>query len=114
MIDDIDFYLGKTVLANITVYDPRSSVIEDVQLHGTIVAFEGSSIVIIEQADRGHFRAPFSESAMNPAEPGEYRLWQKGIVVSNPDFLLTIVHELAEGQSLESLRSHGLTASSEN
>lgn len=109
MIDDIESYLGKTVLANITVYDPRSSAIEDVQIHGTITAFEGPSIVVIEQAHGvGPFRAPFSESAMHPAEPGDYHLWHKGYTASNPDFLLAMVHELAEDQSMESLRRSGL------
>jgi hypothetical protein len=111
MIDDIDSYLGKTVLANITVYDSRSSAMEDIQIHGTMIAFEEPGIVVIEQADgTGHFRAPFSKNAMHPAEPGEYRLWHKGYIANNPDFLLSMVHNLSEDQTIEAMRSTGLTA----
>jgi hypothetical protein len=87
-----DSVIGKTLLVGITYLDPDGSETGRDQFHGIIVeASEEHGIVIACQGDRlGERRSlPADLTAVQPADPGHYRLKTTGEVIIDPDFTTT-------------------------
>ena len=80
--------IGKTILVGMTFYNKDDEFVEQKQSWGEIVAVTENTI-FIKQQDGEEFDIPNDPSAIEPANPGEYRLRSTGEVVENPDFLST-------------------------
>lgn len=87
--------IGKVILVGMTFYNNADEFVEQKQLWGTIASISDSTI-IIKQNDGGEFSIPNDISAIEKANPGEYRLHSTGEVVVNPDFLSTWTITLPE------------------
>ena len=80
--------IGKTILVGMTFYNKNDEFVEQKQSWGKIVAVNENTI-FIKQKDGEEFSIPNDPSAIEPANPGEFRLRSTGEVVENPDFLST-------------------------
>ena len=80
--------IGKTILVGITFYDKNGEFVEQSQRCGEIVSINESTI-FIKQKDGEEFGIPNDPTAIETANPGEYRLRSTGEVVENPDFIST-------------------------
>ena len=81
--------VSKTLLVGVTYLDAGGSPVEQVQFHGIVVeADRGCGVTIICQGEQvgRRFTLPPHLEAIEPAEPGEYRLRSTGEVVIDPDF----------------------------
>ena len=88
MIQSYDELRGKTILVGLTYYSANKKLIEQKQVWGTVTKADKSGIEIT-QADGSKFGLPPDLSAIDTAEPGEYRLLSTGEVVTDPDYLVT-------------------------
>jgi hypothetical protein len=80
--------IGKIILVGMTYYNKNNEFVEQKQFWGTIISINGNNIVI-KQKNGEEFTIPNDKRAIEPANPGEYRLRSTGEVVENPDFLST-------------------------
>ena len=80
--------IGKTILVGMTYYNKNNEFVEQKQFWGTIISINENNIVI-KQKNGEEFTIPNDKRAIEPANPGEYRLRSTGEVVKNPDFLST-------------------------
>lgn len=80
--------IGKTILVGMTFYDKNDEFVERKQSWGEIVAVNENTI-FIKQKNEEEFSIPNDPSAIEPANPGTYRLHKTGEVVENPDYLST-------------------------
>lgn len=84
--------VGKRVLIGLTYYDHMGTVVEQKQMHGTIISASARDGFAIELKgmDQGKiYWLPPDPAAFHEAEPGEYRLRSTGEVVTDPDLLCT-------------------------
>ncbi len=80
-------FVGKTILIGLTYYEADGTFIEQKQLFGTIRSFDKTNGIDVELDDGSRYQLPPDPSALQPAEPGEYRLRATGKIVIDPDFL---------------------------
>lgn len=80
--------IGKIILVGMTFYDKNKEFTEQKQNWGEIVAVNENT-VHIKKMNGEEFSIPNDPSAIEPAEPGEYKLRSTGEVVKNPDYLST-------------------------
>ncbi len=79
---------GKVILVGMTYYTKDDEFVEQKQFWGTVTYVYGNTIVI-KQNNGEEFSIPNDKSAIEKAQPGEYKLRSTGEVVVNPDFLST-------------------------
>ena len=80
--------VGKYVLIGLTYYDADGGLVEQLQMHGTIVAaVAGRGIDVALKGTRlgQTYTLPPDLRALQPARPGEYRLRSTGEVITDPD-----------------------------
>lgn len=84
--------LGKSVLIGLTYLDHDGWILEQRQLHGTIVSFHrtrGFGIRLAGKRSGETYTLPPDTRAFEEANPGEYRLRSTGEIVVDPDFIST-------------------------
>ncbi len=82
--------IGKYVLVGLTYEAHDGQVIEQTQIHGTIVRADerhGFAIQLRGERDGEVFWLPPDLGPFSEAQPGEYRLRSTGEVVTSPDLL---------------------------
>jgi hypothetical protein len=79
--------LGKYALIGLNYYDHDGTLLEQVQVHGAIVAIDADVLTIRQRGSGEDFTLPPDLDAFQDAAPGEYRLRTTGEVVVNPDVL---------------------------
>ena len=80
--------IGKYVLIGLTYHDADGQLLEQRQMHGTIVAADAQHGIDVELKGVGYgetYRLPPDLRPLQPAPPGEYRLRSTGEVVTDPD-----------------------------
>ncbi len=89
MGDLAESYIGKHLLVGITYLNGDESVDQRVELHGIVVGIDSKAVTLkLHDTDR-EFTLPPDLAAIQPAQPGEYRLRTTGEVVVDPDLLAT-------------------------
>ena len=83
---EFDELIGKTMLVGLTYLNAQEEEAGEMQIHGTVVRVDEDGI-IIQQEDGEEFAIPADMSAIEPAEPGDYKLNTTGEVVVDPDFI---------------------------
>ena len=81
--------VGKYVIIGLTYYDADDRLLEQRQVHGTIVAVHPELGIDVDLKGRRYgetFRLPPDLRPLRRARPGEYRLPSTGEVISDPDF----------------------------
>jgi hypothetical protein len=84
--------VGKSVLIGLTFHDAGRRVVEQRQLHGTIVAVDavrGIDVQLLGAGQGETYTLPPDLRPFTPAASGEYRLRSTGEVVVDPDFVCT-------------------------
>ncbi len=84
-----DKYIGKHLLFGITFREHNGKLIDQIELHGTIISIDQAVIRIQLANSDEEFTLPSDVESMSEAAPGEYRLRSTGEVVVNPDLLAT-------------------------
>jgi hypothetical protein len=86
----IEKYIGKHLLIGITYLNHEGGLIEQKQMHGTIVRInESEGLVVQLDYSEEFFALPPALHSIQEAPPGDYRLRSTGEVVSDPDYLTT-------------------------
>ena len=83
--------IGKTLLVGITLTDPDGSVAEDSEFHGIIIAADRRRGIAIacQGANLGRrCTMPPVLEALEPAEPGTYRLRTTAETLVDPDYTM--------------------------
>jgi len=87
---NVEKYLGKRLLVGITYKKHDGTLIEQKQLHGTIVRInDNEGIVLRLHGSDEEFRLPPHFESLEPAVSREYRLRSTGELVIDPDFVAT-------------------------
>jgi hypothetical protein len=87
--EDLDEFIGKTVLIGITYMTHDDQFISQDQFHGEIVSYQagqGIEVRLRGQREGEIYRLPPDLKQLHWAERGEYRLRATGEVVADPDF----------------------------
>ncbi len=77
------------MLFGLSFVEHDGKLIDQIELHGTIVRIDETVIAIQLANSDEEFTLPPDLDAIKPASPGEYRLRSTGEVVVNPDLLAT-------------------------
>lgn len=85
---DVEEYLGKVVLVGASWVDARDQVVRQREFYGVIESVEEGKSINLRLPDGELFELPPYISALQPAEPGEYRLQTTREAVNDPDFLV--------------------------
>ncbi len=84
-----DQYIGKHLLFGLSFVEHDGKLIDQIELHGTIIRIDETVIAIQLANSDEEFTLPPDLDSIKPAAPGEYRLRSTGEVVVNPDLLAT-------------------------
>lgn len=82
--------IGKYVIIGLTYRDEQGEVMEQRQVHGTVVSahqIKGFEIELAGERSGDIFTLPPDPRAFKEADPGEYRLRSTGEVVVDPDLV---------------------------
>ncbi|MGR6330654.1 hypothetical protein ACU5AX_16450 [Sphingomonas sp. XXL09] len=84
--------IGCTLLVGLTFVDHDNRLIRRQQFHGTVVAADRNSGIVICQDNGEEATIAPALDAIEPAQPGIYHLADEDIVVEDPNFtaLLTV------------------------
>lgn len=86
--------LNKYILIEITYLDKKGNILELIQFDGKIIEANENEGILIERLDNKEtFSLPPDLSFIKIAEPGEYILKSTGKIVTNPDFISTLIIE---------------------
>jgi hypothetical protein len=79
--------LGKMVLAGITTLSAEGEVLDQIQIVGTVSAFDPSRWIRLSLPNHKTYDLPPDVRSFEEARPGEYRLRSTGEVIVDPDFV---------------------------
>ena len=84
---DFEEMIGKTMLVGLTYLNAQEEETGQEQIYGTIVRIEDEEAIIIQQENGEEFAVPADMEAIEPGEPGEYKLNSTGEIVIDPDYI---------------------------
>jgi|GEM_PF-3314603 len=85
-----DGMIGKHLIIGLTIHDAFDTVVDRVQLHGTIIRVTQDEGVVVRLLPSGVEHAmPAILSAYEAAPPGDYHFQNTGEVVTDPDLMTT-------------------------
>jgi hypothetical protein len=82
----IDSYIGKSVLIGVCYFNHQGELIEQKQVHGTIIDINKKAIVVKRKNDDKFYLPPNLDS-LQKAPPGEYSEHSTGAVIVDPDYI---------------------------
>lgn len=86
-----DTYVGKYILIGVTYLDHEGQLLEQIQMHGTVVSVSPDGIAIALgglRTGESWVMPPVLDS-ISPANPGIYNLRSTGEIIEDPDLLAT-------------------------
>jgi hypothetical protein len=100
-MDDVNAYIGKTVLIGLTFYDAEGKKTGSDVGHGKIVRINMSEGIVVQiEPDGNEYKLPPDLNNLQEAPPGEYEESTTGIAVINPEFIsFWEIHEVASNQN---------------
>jgi hypothetical protein len=104
---------GKIVLIGLSFINTEGELIERYQTHGFIEGLTELGILRIIQPDNTTFQIPYDHDTFNKAEPGDYRARATGIIIKDPDFIISWEVEVSQNDNLEELKRVGYVAPEE-
>lgn len=104
---------GKIVLIGLSFINKEGELIEQYQTHGFIEELTELGILRIIQSDNTVFQIPYDHESFNKAEPGDYTARTTGIIIKDPDFIISWEIEVSQNENLEELKRVGYVAPEE-
>jgi hypothetical protein len=102
-----EFLKGKTFLIGLTFVDQHGKLIEQYQTHGMVLALTDEGLFKIERSDGSIFQMPYDKDTIGTAKKGEYRERSTGVIVKDPDFIMTWEITTGDNDNLEDVKKHG-------
>ena len=97
----------RLVLIGLTFIDSNGEVIEQYQTHGIIQELTDDGIFRILRKDGTVFQMPYDKDTIKQAAKGEYRERSTGVIVKDPDFIMTWEIIVGAGDDLEPVKKYG-------
>lgn len=98
---------NKTFLIGLTFIDQSGKLIEQYQTHGTVLELTDDGIFKIERKDNSIFQMPYDKDTIKKADKGEYREKATGLIVKDPDFIMTWEITTFENDNLDDIKRQG-------
>lgn len=98
---------GKMFLIGLTFVDQDGQLVEQYQTHGTVLELTDDGIFKIERKDIGIFQMPYDKDAIKKADKGEYREKGTGVIVKDPDFIMTWEITTFANDNLDDIKMRG-------
>ena len=98
---------NKVFLIGLTFLNEKGELIEQYQTHGIIVELTDDGIFKIKKDDESIFQMPYDSDTIEVAKEGEYRERSTGIVIKNPDYIMSWEITLKENEDLEEIKKYG-------
>lgn len=102
-----DFFRGKLVLIGINFVEKEGELIESYQTHGRVLELTGDAIFKINKSNNSLFQMPYDLESIEQAEKGEYREKTTGLIIKDPDFILTFDIVVKKDENLDGLKELG-------
>lgn len=100
-------FADKRIIVGITCLDAGGQLIEQLQIHGRVIAANGVEGIVLMRPDGGRFAVPPSPQWLKAAKPGKYRLHSTGEVVVDPDYLLSMTLGGSTPERVRALKAKG-------
>lgn len=102
-----EYFKGKVFLIGLSFIDKNGNLIEQYQTHGTIIELTDKSLFKIKRDDCSIIQMPYDRDTISKAEKGEYREHSTGIVIKNPDFIMTWEIDLTGSEESSQIKRFG-------
>jgi hypothetical protein len=102
---------GKLILIGISFINNEGALIEQYQTHGFIENLTNSGIIRINRSENNIFQIPYDPEILKEAEPGEYRERTTGIIIKDPDFIMSWEVTVKSIYDLDEIKRSGYIAS---
>src|SRR3982751_5931647 len=94
---------GKLFLVGLSFYDSNQKLLEQYQTSGTAEELTDTGILVLKRTDGSFFAIPYDNEAISNAQPGEYTEHATGIVIKDPDFIISGDVEVRSPDDIESI-----------
>ena len=101
------FIKGKLFLVGLSFYDSDQKLLEQYQTSGTAEELTDTGILVLKRTDGGFFAIPYDNEAISNARPGDYTEHSTGIVIKDPDFIISGNVEVKSPDDIESIKRNG-------
>ena len=101
------FVKGKTFLVGICFFDSDNKILEQYQTSGIIEELTDTGQLILKRNDGSLFPLPYDKNAIKKAKKGEYTEHTTGMVIIDPDFIMTGDVEVKDPLNVELIKKHG-------
>lgn len=102
-----DYIKGKLFLIGLTFVNKQGDLIEQFQTHGTITDLTNDGLFKIKRADGSIFQMPYDNETIEKAEKGEYRERSTGLIITDPDFIMTWEITINENDNTDKIKKFG-------
>lgn len=101
------FIKGKLFLVGLSFYDANQKLLEQYQTSGTVEELTDTGILVLKRSDESLFAIPYDNEAISKAQPGEYTEHSTGLVIKDPDFILSGDVEVKSPENIASIKQNG-------
>ncbi len=102
-----DYIKGKLFLVGLTFVNREGNLIEQYQTHGIISDLTDDGLFKIQKEDGSIFQMPYDNETIQKAENGEYREHSTGLIIKDPDFIMTWKITINENDNTEKIKRVG-------
>jgi len=102
-----EYLKGKVFLIGLTFVDSDGKLIEQYQTHGTVAELTDHGLLKFKKRDGNDFQIPYDKNSIKKADKGEYRENSTGLIVTDPDFLITWEITTGSNDNLDEAKKHG-------
>jgi hypothetical protein len=108
-----EYLKGKVFLIGLTFVDSDGKIVEQYQTHGTVTELTNQGLLRFRKKDGSDFQIPYSADSIKKADKGEYKEKSSGLIITDPDFLMTWEITTTDNDNLEEVKKHGFIPSTE-
>jgi hypothetical protein len=101
------FIKGKLFLVGLSFYDADGKLLEQYQTSGWVEELTDTGMLVLKRGDSTLFAMPYDKEAISPARPGEYTEHSTGVVITDPDYILSGDIEVTGAQEIDAIKRNG-------
>jgi hypothetical protein len=90
MENNIDDYIGKSILIGACYFDHEGKLLEQKQVHGIIIEIKTDESIIVELKNNDKFYLPPQLDSLQKAPSGEFREHSTGDIIVDPDYIIML------------------------
>ncbi|HYH16072.1 MAG TPA: hypothetical protein VD794_12660 [Flavisolibacter sp.] len=102
-----EFIIGKLFLVGLSFYDSNQNLLEQYQTSGTVEELTDTGILVLRRSDDSLFAIPYDNEAISKAQPGEYTENSTGMVIKDPDYIISGDVEVTSTDNITSIKQNG-------